>query len=133
MACAGQERQHPSDVSPDAAARSAGTCATGAHVWQALLDQADQRASAMSHHHQTPATLLEDVVWAVTDPPEKARLDNTCASFAEVPECALCSRNPIPTTAQELLQNSWLCKELISTGQYKQWQTYILSSVTEGE
>ncbi|BDA45149.1 hypothetical protein COCOBI_06-6290 [Coccomyxa sp. Obi] len=82
-----QETQHSSsDVSADAAARSASTCATGAHEWQALLDQADQRASAMSHQYQTPAALLEDVVWAVTDPPEKARLDSICAGYAEGPE-----------------------------------------------
>ncbi|CAL8469093.1 g8634 [Coccomyxa elongata] len=81
-----QETQHSSDVSADAAARSASTCATGAHAWQALLDQADQRASAMSHHYQTPTALLEDVVWAVTDPPEKARLDSLYASYAEGPE-----------------------------------------------
>ncbi len=56
-------------------ASSANSSASDAHAWQALLDQADQRASAMSHH-QTPANLLEGVVWAVTDPPEKARLEH---------------------------------------------------------
>lgn len=84
-----QETQHLSNVSADAAARSASV--TGAHAWQALLNQADQRASAMSHHYQTPVALLEDVVWAVTDPPEKARLDSLSASYAGGPECALLS------------------------------------------
>ena len=55
-------------------ASSAKERAADAHVWQALLDQADQRASAMSHH-QTPANLLEGVVWTVTDPTKYARLE----------------------------------------------------------
>jgi hypothetical protein len=69
-----QESHCSSGESAAAHASSAKERAADAHAWQALLDQADQRASAMSHH-QTPANLLEGVVWTVTDPTKYARLD----------------------------------------------------------
>ena len=69
-----QAAESATGESADDDASSAKGGAADAHAWQALLDQADQRASVMSHH-QTPANLLEGVVWTITDLPEKAWLE----------------------------------------------------------
>lgn len=76
----------PLQDGPSSAAEAAySTCTSargGASDWHALLallDEAELRSVAAVGQQQNPANLLEGVVWAVTDPPEAARLEAPAA------------------------------------------------------